>query len=274
VKWPEKGYKTYLEVSAMIQSAQRVASRLDDAPYQPGEPVALFIPCYIDQFYPSIGQACTKLLEKFGVPMVFPDRQTCCGQPAFNSGYWDESRPVIRHFCKTFADQRWIVSPSASCTAMARVFFGHVDPSDEVVRVGRRVFELTEFLVDVLHVTDCGATFPHKVTMHSGCHGRRELGIIEQPQTLLNYVRGLTYELLPNIEECCGFGGTFSVKMPGTSLAMGKTKVENILMTRAEYVVSVDISCLMHVGGILQRTPEAKHIKPLHIAEVLAAGWE
>ena len=258
----------------MTLSTQQVAPRHDDAPYRPGEPVALFIPCYIDQFYPSIGQACTKLLEKFGVPMVFPDRQTCCGQPAFNSGYWDEARPVIQHFCKTFADQRWIVCPSASCTAMARVFFGHVDPSDDVVHVGRRVFELTEFLVDVLHVADCGATFPHKVTMHSGCHGRRELGIVEQPLALLENVRGLTYELLPNIEECCGFGGTFSVKMPGTSLAMGKTKVENIVKTGAEYVVSVDISCLMHVGGMMQRTPEAKHIKPIHIAEVLAAGWE
>jgi L-lactate dehydrogenase complex protein LldE len=257
----------------MTQSVLQAATGQKVREYQPGEPVALFIPCYIDQFYPSIGQACVKLLEKFGVPMNFPDRQTCCGQPAFNSGYWDEARPVIEHFCETFADQKWIVSPSASCTAMAREFFGHVDPSEKIVGVGRRVFELTEFLVDILHVTDCGASFPHKVTMHSGCHGRRELGIVEQPLALLKNVRDLQYTELPNIEECCGFGGTFSVKMAGTSLAMGKTKVENILKTGADYVVSTDISCMMHVGGIIQRTPEAKHIKPIHIAEVLASGW-
>jgi L-lactate dehydrogenase complex protein LldE len=241
--------------------------------YQPGEPVALFVPCYIDQFFPSIGRAAVKLLRRFGAPVVFPDRQTCCGQPAFNSGYWEEARTVIHQFCKAFADQRWIVCPSGSCTAMCRVFFEHVDPRPEIVQVGRRVIELTEFLVDVLGVTDTGAAFPHKVTMHSGCHGRRELGILEQPLALLRNVRGLEYVELPNLEECCGFGGTFSVKMPGTSLAMGETKVKNILQTGAEAVVSLDISCLMHVGGILRRKPEAQHIRIMHIAELLVEGW-
>ena len=248
------------------------APRQDDPPYRKGEPVALFVPCYMDQFYPEIAQACAKLLKKFGVPVVFPDRQTCCGQPAFNSGYWEEARPVIRHFCRAFAGQRWIVSPSGSCTAMARVFFAHVDPSEEVVSVGRRVFEFTEFLVEALGVTDTGASFPHKVTLHSGCHGRRELGLLEPPRKLLASVRGLTLCELPNIEECCGFGGTFSVKMPGTSLAMGRTKVENILKTGAEFVVTNDISCMMHVGGLLRRDPAARHVQPKHIAEVLAAG--
>jgi L-lactate dehydrogenase complex protein LldE len=248
------------------------APRQDDPPYQPGEPVALFIPCYIDQFYPSIAEATARLLTDRGVPVVYPEAQTCCGQPAFNSGYWEEAGRVIRHFAKTFAPHRWIVCPSGSCTAMCRVFFGQVDPSEEIVGVGRRVFELTEFLVDVLGVTDTGATFPHAVTMHSGCHGRRELGLLEQPLALLRNVRGLEYRELPNIEECCGFGGTFSVKMAGTSLAMGRTKVENILKTGAEYVVSVDISCLMHVGGMLRRDPAARHVQPIHIAEVLVAG--
>jgi L-lactate dehydrogenase complex protein LldE len=258
----------------MIRSAIRPAPRQDQPPYKPGEPVALFIPCYIDQFYPSIGQATVALLRKYGVPVVFPDRQTCCGQPAFNSGYWEEARKVIHHFCKAMKGHRWIVCPSGSCTAMCRVFFGHVDPSDEVVSVGSRVFELCEFLVDILGVTDTGATYPHKATLHIGCHGRRELGAAEQPMTLLNNVRGLSYNELPNIEECCGFGGTFSVKMPGTSLAMGQSKAENIVKTGAEVVVSNDISCLMHIGGILQRNPATRHISTIHIAEVLTAGWD
>ena len=258
----------------MIQSAQQVAPRQDDPPYRPGEPVALFIPCYIDQFYPSIGQACTKLLEKFGVPMVFPDRQTCCGQPAFNSGYWDEARPVIQHFCKTFADQRWIVCPSASCTAMARVFFGHVDPSDEVVGVGRRVFELTEFLVDVLDVTDTGATFPHKVTMHSGCHGRRELGIVEQPLTLLKNVRGLTYERVAEHRGVLRLRRHVQRENARHVAGDGQDQSREHREDRGG-VRRLDRYQLPDARRRHSATnPEAKHIKPIHIAEVLAAGWE
>lgn len=240
--------------------------------YRKGDPVSLFIPCYIDQFYPDIAKATVKLLERQGISPIFPKEQTCCGQPAFNSGYWEEAGKVIRHFCDVFADYPWIVCPSASCTAMCRVFFGHADPSDRVVAVGSRVFELTEFLHDILGVTDTGATFPHKVTLHSGCHGRRELGLFDAPLKLLKSVRGLTYCELPNIEECCGFGGTFSVKMAGTSLAMGRTKVDNILKSGAEVVTSCDISCIMHFGGVMQRDPAAKHIQTKHIAEVLSAG--
>ena len=239
--------------------------------YEPGEPVALFIPCYVDQFYPQVAEATARLLTDQGVPVVYPEQQTCCGQPAFNSGYWEEARRVIQHFCKVFADYRYIVCPSGSCTAMCRVFFGHVDPDERIVGVGRRVFELTEFLVEVLGVTDTGATFPRKVTMHSGCHGRRELGILQQPLKLLKNVRRIEYRELTNIEECCGFGGTFSVKMPGTSLAMGRTKAEHILNSGAEVVCSVDISCLMHVYGIMQRDPRMSHIRAMHIAEVLTA---
>ena len=145
----------------MIQPAHTPAPRQDDPPYQRGEPVALFVPCYVDQFYPRIARATARLLQRLGVPVVFPEKQTCCGQPAFNSGYWEEARKVVRHFCKVFADHRWIVSPSGSCSAMCRVFFGHVDADRHVTDVGRRVFELTEFLVEVLGVTDTGARFPH-----------------------------------------------------------------------------------------------------------------
>lgn len=245
------------------------APRQDDPPYRPGDPVAMFIPCYIDQFYPEIGEAMVRLLRRYNVDLVFPPEQTCCGQPAFNSGYWDEARPVIRQFCKVFSPYRWIICPSASCTTMCRVFFGHVDSSEEVVSVGRRVFEFCEFLVDILGVTDTGATFPHKTALHIGCHGRRELGVCDQPLKLLQSVRGMTYCEIPNIEECCGFGGTFSVKMPGTSLAMGATKKENIVASGAEVVTSADISCLMHIGGMLQRDPATRHIRTMHLVEVL-----
>ena len=256
----------------MIQAATTPAPRQDDPPYQKGEPVALFIPCYIDQFYPEIARATGRLLGRFGVPTVFPEKQTCCGQPAFNSGYWKEARRVIRHFCDVFAEHRWIVTPSGSCAAMCRVFFGHVDPDERIVGVGRRVFELSEFLVDLLGVTDTGASFPHKVTMHVGCHTRRELGVAEQPMRLLENVRDMTYCEMPDMEDCCGFGGTFSVKMAGTSLSMGQTKVQNIVRSGADVVVSPDISCLMHVGGMLRRNSDTKHIQIKHIAEVLDAG--
>jgi len=261
-------------VSSAKLVACPVAPRQDNPPYQKGEPVALFIPCYIDQFYPEIGRATAALLERHGVPTVYPAEQTCCGQPAFNSGYWEEAGRVIHHFCDVFAAHRWIVCPSASCTAMCRVFFGHVDPDPRIIGVGRRVFELTEFLVDILGVSDTGATFPHKVALHIGCHGRRELGVSEAPMQLLRSVRGTTICEIPNVEECCGFGGTFSVKMPGTSLAMGRTKAENVVKSGADVLVSPDISCLMHLGGILQRDPATRHIRTMHIAEVLTAGVE
>ena len=238
--------------------------------YEPGEPVALFIPCYIDQFFPRIARATVEILSRQGIPVVFPEGQTCCGQPAFNSGYWEEAKGVIHQFCDTFRPYRWIVSPSGSCTAMCRVFFGHVDPSPQVAEVASRVIELTEFLVEVLGVTELGARFPHKVTLHNGCHTRRELGVVEPPLKLLHCVKDLTFCELPNVEECCGFGGTFSVKMPGTSLAMGRTKAANIVKSGADCVVSPDVSCLMHIGGILRKNPETRHIRTIHIAEVLA----
>ena len=237
--------------------------------YEPGQKVALFIPCYIDQFYPSIGKATVELLEQVGIKADFPDTQTCCGQPAFNSGYWNEARKVIRGFRDAFDGYDWIVTPSSSCAAMARVFFKQADPSPESAEVGSKVFELTEFLVNVLGKTDFGARYPHKVTVHIGCHGRRELGIIESPFRLLQNVQEMEYVELPYFDECCGFGGTFSVKMAGTSIKMGRRKAEKILETGADAVVTPDISCMMHVGGIMQRDPTMKHVKILHIAELL-----
>jgi len=253
----------------MIRHVQHSPPKWDYPKYVPGEPVALFVPCYVDQLYPEIAKATVELLTRLKVPIVFPEGQTCCGQPAFNSGYWNEAKRVVHQFCNAFEGQKWIVSPSGSCTAMCRVFFGHVDTDPRIVDTGRRVFELTEFLVEAMGVTDFEASYPKKVTMHIGCHTRRELGVIEQPMALLENIRHLRYCPLPDAEDCCGFGGTFSVKMPGASLAMGRTKVENIVKSGADVVVSPDISCLMHIGGILQRDPATRHIKTKHIAELL-----
>ncbi|MHC4401540.1 MAG: (Fe-S)-binding protein [Planctomycetota bacterium] len=253
----------------MTHPQQTSPPRWDYPKYEPGEPVALFIPCYVDQFYPQVGQATARLLTRLGVPLEYPAKQTCCGQPAFNSGYWEEARRVIRHFANVFEEYRWIVSPSGSCSSMCRVFFGHAEPDERVVEVGRRVFELTEFLVNVMGVTDVGAYFPHKVTLHNGCHARRELGVVEPPLELLERVEGVTVCELRDGEDCCGFGGTFSVKMPGTSLAMGRTKAENILKSGAEVVASTDVSCLMHIHGIMRRNRAMKHIRAVHLAEVL-----
>jgi L-lactate dehydrogenase complex protein LldE len=239
--------------------------------YRPGDKVGLFIPCYIDQLYPDVGRAVATLLERLGVALEYPEGQTCCGQPAFNSGYWDEARSVVRHFARTFAPYRWIVVPSGSCASMARAFFGQVESDAEVIAVGRRVYEFAEFLVNVLGVTETGAHFPHRITYHDSCHARRELHLLDPPRRLIQSVRGVDFVELPRGEECCGFGGTFSVKMAGTSLAMGRDKVRSIVETGAQVVVSGDMSCLMHLGGILRHDPATRHIRTMHLAELLTS---
>ena len=242
--------------------------------YRKGEKVALFVPCYIDQFFPQVGQAVAQLFEQLGVPLIYPENQTCCGQPAFNSGYWEEARPVVRHFARTFSNYRWIVVPSGSCATMCRVFFGQVDPDLEIKSVGRRVYELSEFLVNLLGVTDTRARFPHRIAYHDSCHARRELHALDPPRRLIQSVREATFVELPRGEECCGFGGTFSVKLAGTSLAMGLDKVKSIAESGADVVVSGDASCLMHIGGILQRDAALRHIRTMHLAELLVARTE
>ena len=254
----------------MIQHIQTAPPIWEYPSYSPTQKVAIFVPCYIDQFFPHVAQAMVEILDRLGVKVDFPPEQTCCGQPAFNSGAWDEARKVVRPFAKAFEPYDWVICPSGSCTAMARVFFEHLFPDDpSITNVGKCVVEFTEFLVNVLGVTDLGAKFPHKVTLHIGCHGRRELGIVNQPVELLKNVKGLTYCPLPQMEDCCGFGGTFSVKFPNISLDMGRTKVKNIKESGAEIVCSIDSSCIMHFGGIMQLDPEMKKIKTMHIAEIL-----
>lgn len=258
-----------MAVSIYRKSAKQTFRLPRNTRYQRGDPVALFIPCYIEQFYPSVAEATLLLLESYGVSVVYPSSQTCCGQPAFNSGYWDEARKVVNHFCNVFKQYRWIVTPSGSCAAMCRVFFSHLDPRKEVAEVGSRVFEITEFLVDILGVVDTHATYPRKVALHIGCHTRREIRAVEQPRVLLEHIRDITICDLPDQQECCGFGGTFSVKMENLSLMMGQTKVDNIIRSGAEVVVSTDMSCLMHVYGIMQRSSKACNIEIKHITELL-----
>ena len=255
-----------MSLSDILKNAAR---KWDFPVYTPGEKVALFIPCYVDQFYPAIGRATVQLLEEQGIPLVFPKEQTCCGQPAFNSGYWDDAKKVIEQFGRAFSGYDWIVTPSGSCAAMCRVFFEEAAPGSDAAKLGKRVFDISEFLVNILGVTNTGATFPKKVTMHIGCHTRRELGLVEAPMTLLRSIQGLEYIELPNMEECCGFGGTYSVKMAGTSLAMGRKKIENIQKTGADVVATTDISCAMHFEGIMRHDPKYKSIPVIHLAELL-----
>ena len=234
------------------------------------ETVALFIPCFIDQFYPRVGIATVNILEREGIPLEYPSEQTCCGQAAFNSGYWPEAKRVMEHFVDVFRPYKWIVTPSTSCAAMCRIFFEQLDPGSEAAALGKRVYEISEFLVNILGKTDFGIRCPKKVALHIGCHGRRELGIVDPPMKLLENIRDLVYTPIPNMEECCGFGGTFSVKMAGTSIAMGKRKAENIMASGCDVVATLDMSCVMHFGGIMQRDPTMKNMPIVHLVELLA----
>lgn len=241
-------------------------------PEYKGEEVALFIPCFVDLIFPEAGVATVKVLEKLNIPIAYPEEQTCCGQPAFNSGYWKDAAKVIKKFNNDFKKYKWIVTPSAACASMCRVFYKECLPDSPEAEIGSRVYELHEFLVNVLHKTDFGVSFPHKVSLHIGCHGRRELGIADAVQTILDNIKDLEYVPIPNVEECCGFGGTFSVKMPGTSVAMGRKKIENIRKVYEQGVrdiVTTDLSCAMHFGGMMKREDDLKTMRIHYLAELL-----
>jgi L-lactate dehydrogenase complex protein LldE len=227
--------------------------------------VGLFVTCFNDTLFPQVGKATVTVLERLGVTVDFPAAQTCCGQMHFNSGYRPECRPMVRHFADVFGGYEAVVTPSASCASMVRHYHREVDPDVAVPTV----YELTEFLVDVLGVTDVGAHFPHPVAFHPTCHSQRLLHIGDRPQRLLAAVDGLELRPLEHPQECCGFGGTFSVKNPETSTAMGQDKVADVRATGAEVLTSADTSCLMHIGGLLSR--EGSPIRVLHLAEILAS---
>lgn len=208
-----------------------------------------------------------RVLRRIGCEVYFPEEQTCCGQPAFNSGYWDEARPVAQRFLKVFEKAEVVVGPSGSCVTMVRKFYPEL-LGDAAVGLGK-FYEFSEFLCDVAKVEDVGASFAHKVTVHDSCHALRELGIREGPRRLLKNVRGMELLEMKNSDECCGFGGTFAVKFGMISAAMGETKSENAIATGAEFVTSVDPSCLMHLDGVLRKKKAA--LRTMHLAEILAS---
>jgi L-lactate dehydrogenase complex protein LldE len=241
-----------------------------------GMRVALMVTCVNDALYPGTGRAVVEVLTRLGVDVDFPDAQTCCGQPMVNTGYLDEAVPVVRTFVSAFEGYDAVVTPSGSCAGSARHQHRLVAERSgdralvaAVGELGPRVYELSEFLVDVLGVTDVGASFPHRVTYHPTCHSLRLLGVGDRPRRLLEGVRGLTLVDLPAAEECCGFGGTFAIKNADVSVAMGADKARHVRETGAEVLVAGDSSCLTHIGGVLSR--ERSGVRVMHLAEVLAA---
>ncbi len=228
----------------------------------------------VDQLFPKVGLAMADVLERLGYQVDFPEAQTCCGQPAFNSGYRAEARTVARYFLNTFENSETVVVPSGSCTSMivhhfAELFHKEPESLARVHNLEKRVFEFSTFLTQVAGVEDVGARFEDVVTFHDGCHGLRELGVKTAPRRLLANVRGLELREMQPAEDCCGFGGTFSVKFDELSGAMGRSKVESILRTGANTVVSLDPSCLMQIQGVLSRAGSS--IRTMHLAEVLAS---
>jgi len=214
------------------------------------------------------------VLEGLGYQIDFPAAQTCCGQPGFNSGYPEEARKVARHFLDVFGDAEYIVVPSGSCTSMITHHFEDIFPRDaklleDARRVGPRVWEFSRFLLEVAKVEDVGARFDGAVTYHDSCHALRELHIKDGPRRLLAKVRGLELREMEAAEQCCGFGGTFSVKFPEVSGAMARTKIESIQKTDASTVVSIDSSCLMQLDGAIRRA--GLPLRTMHLAEVLAS---
>ncbi|WP_030418973.1 (Fe-S)-binding protein [Streptomyces sp. SCSIO 75703] len=241
--------------------------------------VALFLTCVNDTLYPDTGRAVVRLLTRLGVEVGFPMGQTCCGQAHYNSGYRHEAEPLAVRFAEVFRDYEAIVTPSGSCAAMVRELYPRLGAraraegrggalAATLAPVVPRTYELTEFLVDVVGVTDVGAYYPHTVTYHPTCHGLRSLGLGDRPRRLLEAVRGLELVELPGAGECCGFGGTFAVKNPDVSAAMGADKVRHAVSTGAEVLCAADNSCLMHLGGTMGRLGTA--LRPVHIAEILA----
>ena len=236
--------------------------------------ITLFIPCFVDQLFPSVGISAVRIFERLGHTVDFKDSIICCGQPAFNAGFWDEARGIAIRVLKALRGEDPVVVPSGSCGAMIKSFypelFRNTPEAEAAVQLARRTSELSSFLVDQLGVTDLGSRFPAKVTFHDGCHGLRELHVKRQPRQLLEHVRDLTLVEMEDQTSCCGFGGMFAVKFPMISTAMGETKSASALETGAEYLVSNDSSCLMHLQGLLSR--QKQKLKTIHLAEVLASS--
>ena len=240
--------------------------------------VALFVPCYMDQIYPQAAMATLEVLEKYGCEVDFPTDQTCCGQPMANTGCDNDARPVAEHFVKTFSGYDYIVCPSGSCTSMVRNHYhGLLPDSKEVLTVRERTYEFCEFMTDILKVENIEARFPHKVGIHQACHGLRELRLAKSSERqdapfsklrqLLDQVKDIEVVELTRTDECCGFGGTFSVNEEAISSLMGKNRIADHEKAGADFIVSADMSCLMHMQGLIKRAKKPMQVK--HIAEIL-----
>lgn len=238
--------------------------------------VQLFIPCFVDQLYPQTAFNMIKVLEKATCEVVYNTNQTCCGQPAFNAGFWDDSRDVCSKFIKDFDGADYIVAPSASCVGFVRNYytkiFDNSSQHNQVKDLGKRIFEFTEFLTNILKITKYDAVLNAKATYHDSCAALRECKIKAGPRKLLSQVKGLELIEMEDVETCCGFGGTFAVKFDAISAGMADQKINNALATGAEYIISTDLSCLMQLDGYIKGKNLA--IKTMHIADVLASGWE
>ncbi len=236
--------------------------------------VDVFIPCFIDQFYPNTAASFIKVLEKAGCTVQYNPEQTCCGQPAFNSGYWKETKTLATKFLQIFKEAEVIVSPSASCTGFVKNYYKRVFEEDKkqlgaVNEITPKIFEFSDFLVNQLQKVDFGSVFNHKVTYHDSCAGLREYGIKDEPRILLENVQGLKLIEMDDLTTCCGFGGTFAAKFHAISTAMTEQKVEHALKTGAEYIISTDSSCLMNIDSYIRK--QKLPIKTMHLADVLAA---
>ena len=237
--------------------------------------VHVFIPCFVDQLYPDAGFNTIKVLERAGCNVNYNPAQTCCGQPAFNAGYWGEAREVCNKFIADFSDAEYIVIPSGSCTGFVKNYYSKIydnaSNQKNIKSLQGKVYELTDFLVNVLKIEDLGARFEGKATYHDSCAALRECKIKSEPRKLLKTVKGLELIDLEENETCCGFGGTFAVKFEAISVAMGEQKAQHIINTKADFLISTDLSCLMHIDGVLGN--QGVPIKSMHIADVLASGY-
>lgn len=235
--------------------------------------VQLFIPCFVDQLYPQTAFHMVEVLEKAGCTVHYNSNQTCCGQPAFNAGFWNESKDVCSKFIKDFSGADYVVAPSASCIGFVRNYYAKLfDNSslhNEVKDLAKRSFEFSEFLVKILQVGDLGAVLNGKATYHDSCAGLRECKIKTEPRQLLSQVRGLELVEMNDVETCCGFGGTFAVKFEPISIGMADQKCNHALATGAQYIISTDLSCLMHLDGYIRY--KGLDLRTMHIADVLVS---
>ena len=237
--------------------------------------IQLFIPCFIDQLYPQTAVNMVKVLEKAGCNVYYNTNQTCCGQPAFNAGFFNESKSVAEKFIKDFNNADYIVAPSASCVGFIRNYYPTLFDDtlllNDVKKTASRTFEFSEFLTDIIKVEDFGASLNIKATYHDSCAALRECKIKQGPRNLLKNVKGLELVEMNDVETCCGFGGTFSVKFEPISVAMAEQKIDNVLKTGASCIISTDMSCIMQLAGVIKQ--KNLTIETMHLADVIASGW-